>query len=209
MQQLSLWDQNLTANRIIANCPERFEDKEFMRRYREDHGTYGFETEVMGTTEVPPEEMPGFSGKGQYYKKFQVPGIVMKLKYPKWDFDGLKEVWEFELNQGVQVKWDHYNSPEMMVVRSGSVRVEVHGYEAMIAGPEDIISIPDYTAHTITALADGTVLQDFNVQFDLFMMMEEIDITKRLHPEKVTPEYLKETFAKFRCPMLFISGILE
>lgn len=209
VQQLSLWDQNLTANRMIANCPEKMEDKEFMRRYRADHGSYMYEMQVMGTPEVPPEEVPGFSKRGQYYKKFEVSGIQMRLKYPKWDFDGLKELWEFELKQGVQISWDHYGSDELMVVRKGSVRVEVQGYEAMIAGPEDIISIPDYTAHTITALADGTMVQDLNVQYDLHMMMEDIDITRRQSPEAITPAYLRETFVRYRCPILSISGILE
>jgi len=97
----------------------------------------------------------------------------------------------------------------LMLVGSGSAAVEAEGYGIMVAQAGDVIRIPDYTEHTITALEPGTVIQDFNVQFDMFLMMDEIEATMRTKPEAAGPGFFKEIFTRYGCPLTALSGILE
>ena len=211
VQDMALWESGKAMNRIIANCPENFNDHGFMREYfshegRQDYLGYPF----LDAAEAAPGEVTGFSGKEMSYKKYNLPGMECRIKYPRWQLGGLKEIWEFVLDKGVTATWDKpYFSRELMVVREGSVEVEVQGYGAMTAKPEDIISIPDYTEHRITALEQGTTLQDFNVQFDMFLMLDEIDLYRRNDPDRVDEDYIRETFKKYECPLTEIGGLIK
>jgi len=208
---MDLWESGKAMDRIIANCPENFNDHSFMREYfthegRIDYLGYPF----LDAAEADPGEVPGFSGKGASYKKYELPGMECRIKYPRWQLGNLKEIWEFVLDKGVTAAWDKpCFSHELMVVREGSVEVEVQGYGVMKANPGDIIKIPDYTGHRIKSLEQGTVLQDFNVQFNMFLMMDEIEITRRTRPDMVNPGFYKEIFTRYKCPLTALDGVLE
>ena len=208
---MALWEAGKSLDRIIKNCPEKFEDHEFMREYFSHEGRIDYlGYPYLNMPDASACEVPGFSGKGKCYRTYRIPGIECRLKYPRWQLGGLKEIWEFVLDQGVSASWSRpYPSPELMMVCEGNVSVEVQGYETMTAKTGDIIKIPDYTKHSITALNQGTVLQDFNVQFDMFLMMDEIETIKRKKPKTADIGCIKDVMSRYECPITAIGGILE
>jgi len=212
LSELCMWDDVWSIDRIFENCPDLFfKDQEFNGRFMRGKGQIDYpEYPVSGMTEVKPEQLPGFLRKGTYYRKYSLPGVECRLKYPKWDLNGLKEIWEFVLDKNVCMEFGkHCFSEEFMVVTEGSVRVEVQREEPQTAAKGQIINIPNYTAHKLTAPEHGTVLQDFNVQFDLFLMLDEIDAYRRSDPERVDEDYLLETFLKYECPCTEIGGLIK
>lgn len=211
IQQLALYENELKMERIIKNCPEKLDDPDFMRYYQFNNHRIDYPgIPAMDTALVEPDDMPGLVRKNHCYKQFNIPGITCHLKFPRWELDGIKEVWEFVLAKDTAIRWDrHYHSPELFILRKGRLRVEVQGYEPMEAAPGDIITIPDYTAHSITALEDGTLVQDFNCQHDLFLLLEEIAVKKAQDPSCITADYLKDAFVRYDCPITAITGIIE
>lgn len=213
LQRLPLWDQNRTVATILKNCPEKLEDEEFMTRYRVVYGREDYpEISTLDTTWVEPCDLPGLRQKGDAYKFYKdiVPGIECRIKFTRWEMDGVKEIWEYVMDKDVTVSWDnHYPSPELFAVREGSVRVEAQGFEPQIAKVNDFISIRDYTTHRITALEPGTVIQDFNCEYNQFLMMEELEITKRIDPGKINEAFVKEVMKRYDCPITEISGVIK
>ena len=208
IQGMDLWEGLTGLDRIYENCPEKIEDDLFMRDYLKTEGRVDYlGYPYLEAETVSPEEMPGFCGKDMYYKSYQLPGIECRIKYPRWKMDNRKEVWEFIMDQGQTIAWDEpYFSHELMVVRSGSVKVEIEGYETQIAKTEDLIHIPDYARHRITVLESGTVLQDFNVQYDLFLMMEELDIARR--EGRLDDDLVLDCLNRYQCPVTEASGLI-
>jgi len=211
LSDLCMWDDVWSIDRVFENCPDLFfKDPVFNGKFMRNKGQTDYpEYPMADMTEVKPGRLPGFLSKDMYYKKYSLPGIECRLKYPKWDLNGLKEVWEFVLDKGVSVDFgSHYFSEELMVVAGGSVRVDVQNEEPQTAVKGMVINIPNYTAHKITALEDRTVLQDFNVQFDLLLMLDEIEAYRRWGSGRIGKAYLRETFKKYRCPYTGISGVV-
>ena len=203
IQQLSLFENERSIARILINCPDKLDDPEFMRLYQSRDGRIDYpEIPVMDTDLVNPAELPGFMCKEDYYKQFCIPGITWTLKYPRWELDGIKEIWEFIIDEGVTVNWgEHYHDSELFVVRQGSVKVEAQGFEPLTAYAEDIIHIPNYTAHRITSLESGTVLHDYNCRHNLLLLLEELSINKRINPDIVTDDYLEDLLLRYDCPI--------
>jgi len=204
---MALWEEGKAMDRIINNCPENFNDHSFMQEFfahegRQDYLGYPF----LDVKEAAPADVPGFSGRGMSYKKFVLPGIECRLKYPRWQLGGVKEIWEFVLGKGVKFEWGRpYGSHELFAVREGSVSVGVQGYGEMTAKPGDIIRIPDFTEHSITALERGTVLQDFNVQFDLLMLLDEIETARGKLHGNLNISFYEEILSRFGCPLTSLS----
>ncbi|MCQ4638145.1 cupin domain-containing protein [Anaerovorax odorimutans] len=207
IQGMDLWEGLTGLDRIYENCPEKIEDAAFMRDYFKTEGRVDYlGYPYLEAPAALPEDLPGFCGKDMYYKNYLLPGIECRIKYPRWKIDNIKEVWEFILDAGKSVSWnDPYFSHELMVVRKGSAEVEIEGHEKQIAKEEDIIHIPDYTRHRITSLEPGTVLQDFNVQYDLFLMLEELDIAER--QGRISDDFVKECLGRYHCPITEVSGL--
>ena len=210
LSELSMWDDVRSIDRIFENCPDLFfRDRAFNENFMRRKGQTDYlEFPMMDVTEVKPEGLPGFLRKGACYKSYRFPGIECRLKYPKWELNGLKEVWEFALDENVSVDFaEHYFSEEFMVVAEGRVLVEAQREEPQIAEKGHVIRIPDYTAHRITALKGGAVVQDFNVQFNLLLMLDEIDAYRRKDPGSLGKSRIRDIFSKYNCPYTGITGI--
>jgi len=85
------------------------------------------------------------------------------------------------------------------------VRVEVQGYEPGVAHVDDIIDIPNYTTHSMTALESGTQIVDCNCRYDLFLLLEELFINKRVNPGVIGSEYIQGLLSRYDCPVTGIS----
>jgi len=206
IQGLALYDGVWGGERIRRNCIEKRSDPKFMQKYEKANaGLNLHEIQALEEDLVPSEQVPGFSGKGQCYKEFNIPGIRCALKYPRWDLGDVKEIWEYTLENGVSVSWDdYYPDSDFFAVRKGKVSVETQGYGTLTANEGDLIYIPNYTLHKITSLESGTVLHDFNCRHNLFFLLEELTINKRLDPGSITSDYIKELFLRYDCPITAI-----
>ncbi|MCQ4638146.1 cupin domain-containing protein [Anaerovorax odorimutans] len=208
MNGMFLWDRVWSLDRIFENCPEKYEDQTFREQYEKRKGQVSYpEFPIEGVTEVNAEKLPGFSGRGMCYKTYSFSGIQCRLKYPKWELAGKKEIWEFELDEQMSVDFGHYVGHELFAVTQGSVRVEVQGREPMTARKGELINIPNFTSHKLTALEAKTTLLDFNVQYNLMLLLDEIVFTKKKNPQRIDPVFLEELLDKHQCPYRAITGI--
>ncbi len=208
MNGMFMWDGIWSLDRIFENCPEKYEDKAFRDQFERRKGQVSYpQFPMKAVTKTEAENLPGFSGKGRFYKTYSFPGIQCRLRYPKWEMAGRKEIWEFELDEQIAVSFTHYVSHELIAVTQGSVKVEVQGRDPMTAKKGQIINIPNFTAHKLTSLESGTTLQDFNVHFPLMLLLDELVFTKKRDPQNVDKAFLKERFDKYQCPYTEITGI--
>lgn len=201
--ELSLYENERSLGRVVQNCPEKLEDPEFMRRFQAGNGRRDYPGfPVLDSELVEPRDMPTFRAKGDSYKSYSFPGITCNMKFAKWDLGGVKEVWELVLDQGYTLKWEFVHTPDLFIVKEGSVRVEVQNCETQIARKGDIIHIPSYTRHTITALEKNTVLHDFNCEMDLLMMLEELTLRSASNPAlRTDEEFLAALKESHGCPV--------
>lgn len=199
---LSLYENERSFGRLVQNCPEKLADRDFMVKYQMHNGrTDYYDIPAMEAEEIDPADMPFLVRKDDCYKSYKLPGITMRLKFGRWDLGGIKELWEYEMAKGFCVKTGHVYSPDQYIVKNGSVRVEVQNLAPQIARAGDVIHIPNYTSHSITALEDGTVLHDCNCQMHLLMMMEEYTLNSANDASLVNdPEYLETLMKKYDCP---------
>lgn len=207
---LSLYENERAFGRLVQNCPENIEDRAFMVKFQNGNGRKDYyEIPAMEAEEVAPEHMPFLVRKEDCYKRYEMPGIELRLKFGRWDLGGLKELWEYRMKKGFCMKTDFVRSPDQFIVKSGSVRVEVQHLQPQIARAGDVIHIPNYTQHSITALEDDTVVHDCNCEMELLMMLEEYTRNSANHPALVNNEaYIEELKQKYDCPVHWW-GIVE
>jgi quercetin dioxygenase-like cupin family protein len=206
---LSLYENERSFGRLVQNCPEKIADRDFMAAYQAHNGrTDYYDIPAMEAEEISAAAMPFLVRKADCYKSYKLPGIQMRLKFGRWDLGGLKELWEFEMEKGFTMRTDFVYSPDEFIVKNGSVRVEVQNIAPQIARTGDVIHIPNYTQHSITALEEGTVLHDCNCQMHLLMMMEEYALNSANAPSLVNNrEYLEGLMKKYDCPITW-AGVL-
>ena len=199
--ELSLYENERALGRVNMNCPEKLKDPAFMVRFQAGNGRKDYPNfPALQSDMVDDKDMPAFRRKGEYYKSYELPGIKMGMKFGKWDLNGQKEIWEYILDKGTSLKTEFVHSADQFIVKSGSVRVEVQNLEPQIAYAGDIINIPSYTSHTITALEDNTALHDNNCEYDMLMMLEEYAITCAEKPElKGDEAFLASLREKYEC----------
>lgn len=197
---MDMYGNMMNFDRLAQNCPERLKDKAYMDKVELASGTINLPE--CYPDPVEPNQMPFLVKKGEQVKQYQFPGITCNLKYGRWDLGGVKEIWELVLEKGMRFSWEEPHPDwDLFVVREGSVKVEVQGRDSFIAKPRDIINIPPYTVHSITALEENTILHDYNCRTKVMRVVEDFEIlTVRRPHELEQPGKAEEILRKHGCP---------
>jgi len=182
---------------ILNNCPEE-KREETLKEFKKVNGQTGLpEPDALW---VDPKEMPFLRPKGTYVKQFRYDGIVLNMLYGRWDHNGIKELWEYVLQKGARFEWHEFHPQwDLFIVKEGSVRVNVANHEPFVAHQRDIINIPPYNLHDITALEDGAVLHDYNCRHYLFRLLQQIDVIRERRPHDLTWENIRPLMKTADC----------
>lgn len=199
--EMDMYDYMMDLDRILQNCPKNMEDEDFMREYHLVNGKVDL-PEPDAAQWTKPRDMPFFRPKGTYVKQFQFDGINLNMLFGRWDQHGIKELWEYVLQKGTQLRWQKYHHQwDLFIVKEGSAKVEVANHEPFIARERDIINIPPYNLHDITSLEDGTVLHDYNCQHKLFRLLQQIEVIRERRPLELTWEGIRPLMEEAGCQL--------
>ena len=130
---------------------------------------------------------------------FSYDRALLRQKVRRAETAGVKEVWQAVLGTGVRLSWTADNPyPNLFVVYSGKVRVQVDGEAEFIANERDILYIPNYLAGSIETTED-TILLDYNCQGYLFRALEELKARRAHAPAALSDEEIKAVLKKYDC----------
>lgn len=152
---------------------------------------------------APPARIPFVRRGGAAVKQYRFPGVTCRLLYGRWDLGGDSELWELVLQRGFRLRWEEpCEDWSLLAVRAGSARVEIPGQAAFVAAPRDLIRIPPCTPHAVTALEEGTVLQDYNCRAKIMRLVEDLEIVQARRPAALAdPQTAHAIRRRHSCPV--------
>ena len=198
-QELDMYNTHSDRAYISVGSVTLLEDDCFMKEFRSTHNnTQLLEPEPLL---VDKSDMPMICPKGEGITAFSTEGMKMTLKIGRWQLHGNKEIWEYAIEKGWTLTFGDRNPNESIyLVRQGKMRVEAAGRK-FIAEDGDMICIPQYTSFRMQAVADDTILHDYNCKITLFRMLEEIETESARegsNPDVARAKY----FALHNCPLM-------
>lgn len=140
---------------------------------------------------------------------FETPAGRFDLRVPRWDYDGLKEVWDFRPKKGLRLDFaEPFADYPLYVVIEGEMNVLCDGktYEGK-AG--DMLHIPPWHMHSLHFPAENTVIQICNEQSELLHILEHFKAAARNSPEdlKDWDNKVKPVLRRMNSWITGISGI--
>jgi len=169
------------------------------RNYPNLHHDAPFQTRLMNTlgdlyrkelpkidfvdkNEVPWVRPPEFS-----LRTFENEAGVFMLKIARWEFDGIKEIWEMRPKKGLTLDFQSpFADYPLYYVMDGKMVVECEG-ETYVGEKEDFLHIPPWRQFSIHFPEDGARILVCNEQSHLLPILESLQTMK-----KNTPEDLKD-----------------
>ena len=113
------------------------------------------------TREVSKQEHPLIRPYHEGIQSFRLPGCTAHLKVGRWETKDVKEVWEFQMEQGFTLRWDEMTPfYGLFVIQEGPVEVRLDGEGTFTANTRDILHIPNHIAGEITAKEATRILFD-------------------------------------------------
>lgn len=152
---------------------------------------------------MQPEEIPFVCRRGTCAKQYRFAGITANLLFGRWDFAGEREIWELVLQEGLQLCWEApIHTANLFVVRAGRVWVEASSEKGFAASPGDLLYIPPFTPHTITALEDGSTLRDYGCRAKMMRFVEDMEILQARRPQALLdPQAVEAVRRRHACPL--------
>lgn len=196
-QEINMSQGIMDKNTISQNYPHFREDAEFMDMYRGEHKSLTRLAPVP--VDVDKHTMHEVRTPEFAYSEYSGEGYNIKLKIGKWETNGVKEIWQASVKKGLEVRYDYPHANwELYYVMQGALEVTVLG-ETFVAGPDCLVHIPPFHAHSIKVLED-TELLDYGGETDLLALMEDLDSLRAFEPEKLQdPEFMTKFYRKYRC----------
>jgi Gentisate 1,2-dioxygenase len=139
-------------------------------------------------------EIGEVSCKGKCIYEFSAEGINLQLKVGRWQLDGVKEIWECNVEKGYRIAFNNRLDCEgLYMIKSGEFLVQVDDREFILdESTGEIVSIPAETAFAFTALTENCVIQDFSVDCHLFRLLEMVEAAQDYFPEKLEDQSYKD-----------------
>ena len=196
-QEINMSQGIMDKNTVAQHYPHFREDPEFMDMYRGEHKSLTRLTPVP--VDVDKHTMHEVRTPEFAYSEYSGEGFDIKLKVGKWETNGVKEIWQASVKKGLEVRYDYPHANwELYYVMKGALGVTVLG-ETFVAGPDCLVHIPPFHAHSIKVLEDAEVL-DYGGETDLLALMEDLDSLKAFQSEKLEDAAFMQQFKrKYRC----------
>ena len=171
-QEMDMYGGIQKKDTLRTYSPELLEDPVFNAERTLRSGTSYGETPPL--REVAKGDIPEIKAADRPFSTTQTPLGDFHLRVPRWELDGVKEIWQFDLVPGASLAYQlPFDSAPMYHVLSGSLHVETDA-EAFEAAQGDLVYIPHYLRHTLTVGAEGVSLLALNVQSRLGLIFEQL-----------------------------------
>lgn len=168
--------------KLERNYPQLHENQPFQTRLMRTLGDL-YRKELPQIPFVDKKEVPWVRPGGFSMRTFENALGTFMLKISRWEFDGLKEIWEMRPNKGLKLE---FNSPfadyPLYYVLDGKMVVECEGktYEGE---KEDFLHIPPWRQFQISFPQEGTRILIANEQSHLLPIFETLESMKKDSPE--------------------------
>ena len=190
-QEINMAQKIQNKNLVKNNYPGLYEDPEFQNVYQDDYRRIMRETPVP--EDVPKESMHEVRTPGFAYSTYRFDGLTMRLVIGRWECNGVKEVWEAEMEKGLRIRWDApHPDYELYYICEGSVKFQILD-EEFAAGPDCLVHIPPYAKHQMEVLEDAR-MYDCGCPGRLLDLFEDLDSLKAYQPEKLKDAAFMKNF---------------
>lgn len=182
-------------------------DQEAQKRLMEALGDYYRDFPVY--KEADKHEIQQVMPADSPLRIFETPIGDFRLRVPRWDYDGIKEVWDFSPKKGLEIDFAQpFEDYPLYIVIEGAMTVECDGkvYEGK-AG--DMLHIPPWHIHKLKFSEENTKIQICNEQSQLLHILEHFKAVKEEAPESLEnwEENVFPVLRKFNSWITGISGI--
>lgn len=191
-------------NFVNMAYPEKLkDDAKFLAHYRSRVDSIPREPAVAHVEkdrrDVWEVRTPDFS-----HATYKFEGVTMKLKIGRWECNGVKEIWHYDLEKGFTAEWNEpYKHYETFYISKGTVKFEIMD-EVFEATEDCLVHIPPFHTHKLTVLSDDAEIYDMNTESLMLSMLEDYESIKNSSPEKLKDEkYVKEFMEKYECYVSF------
>ena len=188
--------------------PEWRDNEAFMGRYFEELGDL-YRSEFPRVELVDKSEVSWVRPKDRFIRTFNTAAGDFHLRIGRWDFDGVKEVWELHPKKGLRIEFaEPFGDYPLLYVLSGGMVVECEGM-AYEAGPEDSIHIPPWRPFSISFPEAGARVLDYNEQSQLLFLLEHLQSVKDASPAGLSDweGAVVPILRKYNCWATSVSGI--
>ena len=196
-QEINLAQKIANKNLVQKSYPGLYEDPDFQEIYQDDYRRIVRLDPVP--EDVPKESMQEVRTPGFAYSTYHFDGLTMRLVIGRWECNGVKEVWEADMEPGLEIHWDYpFPEEELFYIRSGKIKFKVLD-EEFVAEDDCLVHIPPYTVHSLEVLENAKVY-DCGCSARLLDLFEDIDSLKANSPEKLKDEdYMKQFKLDHEC----------
>jgi quercetin dioxygenase-like cupin family protein len=168
--------------KLERNYPDLHHDHEFQNRLMNTLGDlYRKELpkhELVDKSEVPWIRPPEFA-----IRKFENEAGTFMLKIARWEYDNIKEIWEFRPKKGLTIE---FGSPfadyPLYYVIDGKMEVECEG-ETYVGEAEDFLHIPPWRQFKISFPEEGARILVCNETSELLSIMDTLQSKAKTEPD--------------------------
>lgn len=184
-QGMDMYQNELNKRTVNALHPELLKDEELRKRYLDPDIKGFYMLPGVDPKPYPKSEVPQVREAGKGISEFVFGGITLRQKVGKWETYGVRESWELSMKKGSFVEWNEpYYNQELFTIQSGRFEVNIEG-RIYLVEEGDIIQVPPYMTHKITALENNSSFISLTVREDLLVALEELEMVTNASPEKL------------------------
>lgn len=175
---------------LKESCPEKLSDKDFMKQFRQSMGT--IERREPKAIDVDKSELPEVRVKGEALSAFKFDGIVLNQKIGRFETNGVKEVWEVIMTEGMRIEYGYpHCNWNVYSIGKGSFEFKVGG-EQFTAYAGDIVNIPPYTTYEFISAENDASYYNLNCKAMLLRLLEDIESSDDKSNRELIGQLMKE-----------------
>ena len=133
--------------------------------------------------EADKKDIPQVMTADAPFRVFETAIGRFDLRIPRWEYDGLKEVWDFRPKKGLRIDFaEPFEDYPLYVVIEGEMVVHCDG-KRWVGKKGDMLHLPPWHIHSLEFPAADTVVQICNEQSQLMFILEHFKSAARNSPE--------------------------
>jgi len=194
--------------KLERNYPHLHEDSEFQNRLMHTLGDL-YRKELPKVDFVDKSEIPWVRPSESSLRTFENAAGKFMLKVGRWEFDGIKEIWEMRPEKGLRLEFDTpFADYPLYYVIDGKMVVECEG-ETYVGEKESFLHIPPWRRFAISFPEEGARILVANEQSYLLQIFETLE-SMRVNAPKALCDFsgkVAPVLRKFNNWVTGVSGI--
>lgn len=168
--------------KLEKNYPGLKQDDAYQTRQMNTLGTF-YCQEPPKADLADKREVPWVRPPESAIRTFENKAGKFMLKIGRWEYDGLKEVWEMRPNKGLRLDFKiPFADYPLYYVLEGKMIVECNG-ETYVGEKADFLHIPPWRQFSISFPEEGARILVCNEQSELFQILETLKSMAKTAPD--------------------------